>query len=334
MSSIRSVSPRVPTVENARSRRSAAKSSQAARNSRLSAPRCSSASRRQAGSTLRNVYLTKWRSGTPSKDTRPVLRTARVGMPEPEPSVRSFRMRRDAGRASSPRIRGRTPAGCTRHIEALAGELLAAGHDVRVLAPFDHDDRRTALLHRGTRPQRRDRCRTGWSRSAARSAGPSNGAVSNLAGTPVGDRDAAARAARRAVRRRPRARAGRADDRLGRADVGRRAAGRHVPLLLGERAAARRSPTLMGARRKLNRLAVRIAVSEAAAWTGRRFYGGEYRVVPNGVALPDGGAPRRARARAGRAAGDRLRRPGRRAQGPPDPAARVRGAARARARRG
>ena len=36
VSSIRSASPRVPTVEKARSRRSAAKSSQAARNSRLS----------------------------------------------------------------------------------------------------------------------------------------------------------------------------------------------------------------------------------------------------------------------------------------------------------
>ena len=48
------------------------------------------------------------------------------------------------------------PGGVTRHIEALAGELLAAGHDVRVLAPYDRDDRRTAWLHRGTRPQRRD----------------------------------------------------------------------------------------------------------------------------------------------------------------------------------
>ena len=44
---------------------------------------------------------------------------------------------------------------------------------------------------------------------------------------------------------------------------------------------------------------MRIAVSEAAAWTGRRFYGGRYRVVPNGVALPEGGVPRRARARPG-----------------------------------
>ena len=50
----------------------------------------------------------------------------------------------------------------------------------------------------------------------------------------------------------------------------------------------------MGARRKLNRLSARIAVSEAAAWTGRRFYGGRYRVIPNGVALPEGGVPRRA----------------------------------------
>jgi phosphatidylinositol alpha-mannosyltransferase len=32
-------------------------------------------------------------------------------------------------------------------------------------------------------------------------------------------------------------------------------------------------------------------VSEAAAWTGRRFYGGSYSIVPNGVALPEGGAP-------------------------------------------
>jgi phosphatidylinositol alpha-mannosyltransferase len=40
---------------------------------------------------------------------------------------------------------------------------------------------------------------------------------------------------------------------------------------------------LLGARRMFNRLQVRIAVSEAAAWTGRRFFGGRYRIVPNGV---------------------------------------------------
>src|SRR5262245_60209287 len=60
----RSVSPRVPTVEYARSERSWAKSSQAARNSALSAARSSAPRRRQAGSTLKNVNLTNVRSAT------------------------------------------------------------------------------------------------------------------------------------------------------------------------------------------------------------------------------------------------------------------------------
>src|SRR5207245_7519011 len=46
-----------------------------------------------------------------------------------------------------------------------------------------------------------------------------------------------------------------------------------------------------GGRRRMNRLHVRIAVSEAAAWTARRFYGGRYRIVPNGVHVLDPGAP-------------------------------------------
>src|SRR4051812_18822024 len=52
---------------------------------------------------------------------------------------------------------------------------------------------------------------------------------------------------------------------------------------------------IAGARRRMNRLRVRIAVSEAAAWTGRRFFGGEYRVIPNGVDLDRLAAPRPAR---------------------------------------
>ena len=46
----------------------------------------------------------------------------------------------------------------------------------------------------------------------------------------------------------------------------------------------------LGARRVFNRLSARIAVSEAAAWTGRRWFGGEYTIIPNGVdvdAAPD-----------------------------------------------
>src|SRR5262249_48750019 len=52
--------------------------------------------------------------------------------------------------------------------------------------------------------------------------------------------------------------------------------------------------TALGARRVFNRLSARIAVSEAAAWTGRRWYGGRYEIVPNGVdlsAAPGGAKP-------------------------------------------
>ena len=53
----------------------------------------------------------------------------------------------------------------------------------------------------------------------------------------------------------------------------------------------------LGARRLYSKLSARIAVSEAAAWTAQRFYGGRYRIVPNGVDLsaarPDPTAPER-----------------------------------------
>ncbi|HZH24357.1 MAG TPA: glycosyltransferase family 4 protein, partial [Solirubrobacteraceae bacterium] len=182
------------------------------------------------------------------------------------------------------------PGGVLRHIEALAGELLTAGHDVRVLAPYDEDDRAGAWRHRGARPQQRGKPE--WLVPLGGTIGwPLNGAVSNLAGTP-----SAVATLRRELR------AGQFDvvhvhepvaptigwDTLTVADA---------PLVgtfhcYSESAVPHAVANLMGARRRLNRLAVRIAVSEAAAWTGRRFYGGEYRIVPNGVALPEGGAPR------------------------------------------
>src|SRR5215208_1426831 len=181
------------------------------------------------------------------------------------------------------------PGGVTRHIEALAGELVAGGHEIRVFAPFDVDTRRTALAHRGARPQARDvpewlvplRGTLGWR---------TNGAVSNLSGSPY-----AVSTMRRELR------AGGFDvvhlhepvtpvigwDALSSTDA---------PLVgtfhcYSASVPAHTIATLLGARRKLNRLAVRVAVSEAAAWTGRRFYGGSYRVVPNGVVLPERGVP-------------------------------------------
>jgi phosphatidylinositol alpha-mannosyltransferase len=181
------------------------------------------------------------------------------------------------------------PGGVTRHIEALCAELTRAGHEVRVLAPFDADVRGSALRHRGARPQVRERPE--WLVPLGPTIGwPSNGAISNLAHTPY-----AVSTLRRELR------AGAFDvvhvhepvvpvvgwDALTSADA---------PVVgtfhcYSERAPAHHVATLLGARRKLNRLAARIAVSEAAAWTGRRFYGGRYRIVPNGVTLPEGGPP-------------------------------------------
>src|SRR5256885_5403734 len=43
--------------------------------------------------------------------------------------------------------------------------------------------------------------------------------------------------------------------------------------------------SFLGARRLYNRMQVRIAVSAAARWTAERFYGGRYRLIPNGVDL-------------------------------------------------
>jgi phosphatidylinositol alpha-mannosyltransferase len=191
------------------------------------------------------------------------------------------------------------PGGVTRHIEALAGQYLAGGHDVRVLAPYDPDDRQSVRLHRGARPQARER--PDYLVSLGRTVGvQSNGAVSNLALTPN-----AVGAMRRELR-------------SGDYDV----VHLHEPVapticwdalmsspvpLVGtfhtysENALSHGAAALVGSRRRMNRLAVRVAVSEAAAWTGRRFYGGRYRVIPNGVDV----AP--LPARAPRAPGEPLR---------------------------
>jgi len=177
------------------------------------------------------------------------------------------------------------PGGVTRHIESLADELIGRGHDVRVLAPVDPDDRYGALLHKGAAPEHRPV--PDYLISLGRTAGfPANGAVSNLSGTPH-----AIATMRRELR-------------TGGYDVV------HLhepvaPILCWDALASTRAPlvgtfhcysenrfsnnvaNLLGARRMLNHLHVRIAVSEAAAWTGRRFFGGHYRVIPNGVAMPE-----------------------------------------------
>ena len=75
------------------------------------------------------------------------------------------------------------PGGVGRHAEALSEQLLQAGHDVRLLAPYDPDDRLARVLHRGARPQVRPL--PDHLIPIGRTAGlPMNGAVSNLAVFP------------------------------------------------------------------------------------------------------------------------------------------------------
>src|SRR4051812_21648126 len=71
------------------------------------------------------------------------------------------------------------PGGVTRHIEALAEELLGRGHDVRVLTPVDRDARQVAWLHGGARPA--PRALPDYVVPLGGTVGlPANGAVSNL----------------------------------------------------------------------------------------------------------------------------------------------------------
>jgi phosphatidylinositol alpha-mannosyltransferase len=168
-----------------------------------------------------------------------------------------------------------------RHVEALAEEFLGRGHHVRVLAPVDPPDRLSRVLHRASAEAIEI---PDYLVPLGRTVGFSaNGAVSNLAAFPAGG----VVAPRRELRQ-------------GNFDV----VHIHEPLVplvgwnaaLGTDAPAvgtfhaystkpvpNHIASALGARRVFNRLSARIAVSEAAAWTGRRWYGGRYEIVPNGV---------------------------------------------------
>ena len=177
------------------------------------------------------------------------------------------------------------PGGVTRHIEALADELAAVGHEPRILTPFDPDDRLSVRMHRGARPQAREQPANVV--SLGRTIGlRANGAVSNVALAPSA-----------VVRMRQELREGGYDVVHVHEPivpvVGWDAVGLSGLPVVGTfhtystNRLTNNLGNLAGARRRFNHLHVRIAVSRAAAWTGERFFGGHYRVIPNGVAVPD-----------------------------------------------
>jgi phosphatidylinositol alpha-mannosyltransferase len=176
------------------------------------------------------------------------------------------------------------PGGVGRHVEALARELNAQGHEARLLAPYDPDDRLARVLHRGAAPERREV--PDYLIPLGRTLGlPMNGAVSNLSWFP----EAMATLGR--------------ELRHGGYDV----VHVHEPNAFAVSPFAvenARAPVVgtfhtystswlansfaanvAGFRRLYSKLSARIAVSEAAEWTARRYYGGRYRIVPNGVDL-------------------------------------------------
>ncbi|MGH2936597.1 MAG: glycosyltransferase [Solirubrobacterales bacterium] len=171
--------------------------------------------------------------------------------------------------------------GVNRHVEALAEEFLGRGHDVRVLAPVDPPGAISRATHRAA-PATAEL--PDYLTPLGRTIGfGANGAVSNCSILPI----SGYAIPRHAVR-------------AGQFDV----IHVHEPLapLVGWNAVlAAQVPVVgtfhaystkpfpnhvasaMGARRMFNRLSARIAVSEAAAWTGMRWFGGEYTIIPNGV---------------------------------------------------
>jgi phosphatidylinositol alpha-mannosyltransferase len=172
------------------------------------------------------------------------------------------------------------PGGVNRHIESLARELDARRHEVRVMAPWDPPGRASRLFHRA---DAETRTAPDFLIPLGRTVGLGfNGAVSNVSLFPD-----ALTGMRRELR------AGRFDvvhvHEPPAAVISWDACSFPDAPVVGTFHAYSTKPmpnkiaNVLGARRKFNQLHARIAVSEAAAWTGKRWFGGQYEVIPNGV---------------------------------------------------
>jgi phosphatidylinositol alpha-mannosyltransferase len=178
--------------------------------------------------------------------------------------------------------------GVNRHVESLTAALAERGHEVSVLAPWDPPDRLSRLTHPA---EPVERPMPDYLIPLGRTIGiRGNGAISNLGGSP-----------RALIRLRQALDAGDYDvvhvqEPIAPLIGPHTCSWRGAPVVGTFHAYSTNPVTnnlgnLAGIRRKLNQLHARIAVSEAAAWTGRRWFGGDYTVIPNGVdvdAPPDG----------------------------------------------
>ena len=189
------------------------------------------------------------------------------------------------------------PGGVTRHIEALAEQLLARRASRARPGALRSADRRSERLHRGAASAG---ARAARLRDPARAHArlPANGAVSNLA------RHADAACRRCAASCAPAtSTSSTCTSRSRRSSSWDALEVRATPPLVGTfHTYSARTAVTNGVAANCSAPAgacstactCRIAVSEAAAWTARRFYGGRYRIVPNGVDAPAGRAPARA----------------------------------------
>jgi phosphatidyl-myo-inositol alpha-mannosyltransferase len=181
--------------------------------------------------------------------------------------------------------------GVNRHVEALAEQFIARGDHVRVLAPWDPPDAISRRLHR-SHPELREA--PDYLVPLGRTIGfGANGAVSNISAFPEGP-----------ISLRRELKAGDYDvvhvhEPLAPLVGWDAMVSRDAPVVgtfhaYSTKAFPNHTATLLGARRRMNQLSARIAVSDAAAWTGRRWFGGEYTIVPNGVDIesaPQGPKP-------------------------------------------
>lgn len=175
------------------------------------------------------------------------------------------------------------PGGVARHIEALGRELRKQGHEVDVYAPYDHPSSATKRRHQGVQSQ--ERPDEPWLIKLGSTIGvSSNGSMANICFSP-----------KSILRLRDRLEQGQYDvvhlhephcpvvgwDTLKTCKV---------PMVgtfhcFSDSDLANGAGVVMGSRRRINRLVERVAVSEAAAWTAKRYYGGRYTIIPNGVDL-------------------------------------------------